>query len=68
MTVDRSSALCEIVSDALCSWLPAVMKVFKNSDDAVRTLKEKQLGSFCNCVTVAMSNQVFVYIIFWIAD
>ena len=40
-----------------CSWMPAIVDIFKNTD-VVQTLKEKQLNSFYNCVTVAMSNQV----------
>ena len=40
-----------------------MVDVFANCD-VVKTLKEKQLNSFYNCVTVAMSNQVATYLPF----
>jgi len=37
--------------------MPSIMDIFK-STGVVQALKDKQRNSFCNCVTVAMSNQV----------
>ena len=47
----------KLLSFAFCSWLSDVVDVFANSD-FIKSFKEKQLNSFYNCVTVAMSNQV----------
>ena len=37
--------------------MAAIVNIFKDND-VTRTLKDKRLDSFYNCVTVAMSNQV----------
>jgi len=36
-----------------------IVNIFEQNDD-IQRLKEKQLNSFYNCVTVAMSNQVAI--------